>query len=393
MTKDGYDYVIVGAGASGLQLALAFVADSYFKDKHILLIDKNTKTKNDKTWSFWESGAGQWDSIIYKSWQKANFYAKESDQITLDLIPFIYKSLRSEDFYAYAKTILSNHAQVDWIQGDVKEIKTGYDRQIHVVLQEQTFICQHCFDSRLTAEVLSIVTQRYIVLYQHFKGWVIEFDTDVFDEETFVMMDFRLQHQDSTSFTYVLPKSSRQALVEFTLFTKEVFNESSQYDHYLKNYIKSYISDKPYRIKEVEQGVIPMTNYPFHEPKRQGITKIGTIGSWVRPSSGYAFKYIEKYVKAVLNNMKENRAPDHKLLNPKTRLLDSILLDVLDKENHLGPAIFHTMYAKNSIQQIFSFLDGETSLAEDVKIIGSFEKRPFLKAAFRQMISYKDDRP
>lgn len=386
MTKDHYDYVIVGAGASGLQLALAFVADSHFRDKQILLIDKDNKTKNDKTWSFWERGAGQWDSIIYKSWQKADFYGKESDHISLDLKPFVYKSLRSEDFYAFAKRILGHHTQVDWIQGDVKTIEEGNGR-IRVVLEEQTYICQHCFDSRLTAEVLSVVTQRYVVLYQHFKGWIIEFDTDVFDDETFVMMDFRLQHKDSTSFTYVLPKSSRQALVEFTLFTKEVFNDSSKYDHYLKNYIQSYISDTAYRIKEVEQGVIPMTNYPFHEPRRDGITKIGTIGSWVRPSSGYAFKYIEKYVKAVLNNIKENRAPDHKLLSPKTRLLDSILLDVLDKENHLGPDIFHSMYAKNSIQQILSFLDGETSLTEDVKIIRSFEKLPFLKAAFRQIIS------
>lgn len=387
MIKDQYDYIIVGAGASGLQLALAFVGDEYFSNKRILLIDKEAKTKNDKTWSFWENGNGQWDSIIYKSWNKADFYAKESDRIALQLEPYQYKSLRSEDFYAYSKTILTKHTQVDWIQGDVKTIDKMDSGQVHVVLDEKTFTCPHCFDSRLASNILATVAEKYIVLFQHFKGWVIEFDTDVFDPDKFVMMDFRLQHEDSTSFSYVLPTSSRKALIEFTLFTKEVFGDSSQYDHYLKDYIKSYISDKAYRIHEVEQGVIPMTNYPFHEPRREGITKIGTVGSWVRPSSGYAFKYIEKYVKAVIHNIKQHRAPDYKLLNPKTRLLDSILLDVLDKENHLGPEIFHAMYAKNSIQQIFLFLDGETSLAEDVKIIGSFEKRPFLKAAFRRIIS------
>ncbi len=387
MIKDEYDYIIVGAGASGLQLALAFVGDDYFSQKKILLLDKDSKTNNDKTWSFWESGDGQWDSIIYKSWSKADFYTKQSDSIALELSPYKYKSLRSEDFYDYAKSTLSKHPQVDWIQGDVKTINKMDTGQIQVVLDEHTFTCPHCFDSRLAPDILATAAHKYIVLFQHFKGWVIEFDTDVFDEDKFVMMDFRLQHEDSTSFSYVLPTSSRKALIEFTLFTKEVFDDSSQYDHYLTDYIKSYVSDKAYRIHEVEQGVIPMTNYPFHQPRQEGITKMGTAGSWVRPSSGYAFKYIEKYVKAILKNIKEDRAPDHKLLNPKTRLLDSILLDVLDKENHLGPTIFHAMYAKNSIQQIFSFLDGETSLAEDFKIIGSFEKLPFLKAAFRRMIS------
>lgn len=387
MIKAEYDYIIVGAGASGLQLALAFVGDQYFSQKKILLIDKDSKTENDKTWSFWESGDGQWDSIIYKSWSKADFYAKESDRIALQLEPYQYKSLRSEDFYAYAKSILTKHTQVNWIQGNVKTIDKMDNSQVHVVLDEKTFSCLHCFDSRLASDILATATEKYNVLFQHFKGWVVEFDTDVFDEDKFVMMDFRLQHEDSTSFSYVLPTSSRKALIEFTLFTQEVFDDSSQYDHYLKDYIKSYISEETYHIHEIEQGVIPMTNYPFHEPRQEGITKIGTVGSWVRPSSGYAFKYIEKYVKAILKNIKEDRNPDHKLLNPKTRLLDSILLDVLNKENHLGPTIFHAMYAKNSIQQIFSFLDGETSLAEDVKIIGSFEKLPFLKAAFRQMIS------
>ncbi len=39
---------------AGFQLALAFSQDAFFNDKQIALIDPSTKTKNDKTWSFWE---------------------------------------------------------------------------------------------------------------------------------------------------------------------------------------------------------------------------------------------------------------------------------------------------------------------------------------------------
>ena len=52
MSQKHYDYIIVGNGLAGLQLALAFAKDSYFNDKSIALIDASTKTENDKTWSF-----------------------------------------------------------------------------------------------------------------------------------------------------------------------------------------------------------------------------------------------------------------------------------------------------------------------------------------------------
>ena len=54
MSQKHYDYIIVGNGLAGLQLALAFAKDSYFNNKSIALIDASTKTENDKTWSFWE---------------------------------------------------------------------------------------------------------------------------------------------------------------------------------------------------------------------------------------------------------------------------------------------------------------------------------------------------
>ena len=48
-----------------------------------------------------------------------------------------------------------------------------------------------------------------------------------------------------------------------------------------------------------------MSNYPFHRANKKGITKIGTAGSWVKPSSGYAFKNIEKSAQKVIQNIKE----------------------------------------------------------------------------------------
>ena len=54
ITKTHYDYIIIGAGAAGLMLANAIANDSYFQDKTVLLLDKDPKNSNDRTWCFWE---------------------------------------------------------------------------------------------------------------------------------------------------------------------------------------------------------------------------------------------------------------------------------------------------------------------------------------------------
>ena len=52
-----YDYIIIGAGMAGLQLANAFIDDSHFKSKSILIIEPHQKNPTEKTWCFWEKGA------------------------------------------------------------------------------------------------------------------------------------------------------------------------------------------------------------------------------------------------------------------------------------------------------------------------------------------------
>ncbi|MBL0053736.1 MAG: hypothetical protein IPP29_20670 [Bacteroidetes bacterium] len=66
--KNIYDYAIVGAGAAGLHLALAMIDDNYFATKKILIVEKESKNINDRTWCFWENENGLWDKIITKSW-------------------------------------------------------------------------------------------------------------------------------------------------------------------------------------------------------------------------------------------------------------------------------------------------------------------------------------
>jgi len=66
---NNYDYIIVGSGASGLMMAYRMALDSFFDDKRILLLDKEKKYTNDRTWCFWQTSHGEWDDILTTSWK------------------------------------------------------------------------------------------------------------------------------------------------------------------------------------------------------------------------------------------------------------------------------------------------------------------------------------
>ena len=74
--RKSFDYIICGAGASGLLLANAMIEDKFFRDKKILLIEKDKKSINDRTWGLWDNKTNVLDSILHKSWNHAEFIGK-----------------------------------------------------------------------------------------------------------------------------------------------------------------------------------------------------------------------------------------------------------------------------------------------------------------------------
>jgi len=53
--------------------------------------------------------------------------------------------------------------------------------------------------------------------------------------------------------------------------------------------------------------------------------------------------------------------------------------------NHLGASVFSAVFLKNKPESVFRFLDGQSSLKEEIKIILSCPKKPFIKAFVRRI--------
>jgi lycopene beta-cyclase len=375
-----FDYIIIGNGLAGLQLGLKMASDPFFTNKYIAFIDPSEKNGNDKTWSFWETEPSNWNSIIHKTWSLASVVTSKKT-INLELSPYSYKTIRSIDFYKYSKAILSQHKSFIFIKERVESVLEEDELTIKTNLN--TYKASHVFDSRIP-EDFHKASEKYISITQHFKGWIIKTKTDCFNTDNLTMMDFRLKDGEQTTFTYVLPFSKTEALIEFTYFTSNIVNEDI-YDAFIKNYIKDYLKIDEYDVVETEMGQIPMTNFPFDTYNTKHMTKIGTGGGWVKGSTGYSFKHTEKKVSKIIRNLKEGKPASKGLFKNKYKFYDKVFLKVLKDNNDRGEWIFQQFYDKNTIQTMFRFLDEESSFLEELKIMWSLFSWSFIKAFFKTL--------
>jgi len=108
-----YDYIILGAGLSGLTLAYRMAQDPFFDTTSILIIDQSTKEENDRTWCFWESQPDIFEAIVSHQWPTIGFKSPVfSDDITIK--PYAYKKIEGADFYAFAKAYLATKPHISF---------------------------------------------------------------------------------------------------------------------------------------------------------------------------------------------------------------------------------------------------------------------------------------
>jgi len=378
-----YDYIITGSGASGLMLAYRMANDSFFDNSSILIIDKEKKNSDDRTWCFWENGEGEWDELLHKSWDKILFESNTYKN-TIPLQSYAYKMLRSGVFYDKLWKFINTKNNIRFIEDTVVDIKGSTNGAIVETLKSKYFTTKLLNSIDLNKNYT--LQKKYPVLLQHFCGWFIETDKNLFDDSTATFMDFTVDQKRNTRFMYVLPISPNKALFEYTLFSKEVLTKDEYEDELLKYLATKSITE--YTITEIEQGVIPMTSYKFWKQNSKNILHIGTIGGWTKASTGYTFKNTSKKTIQLIAFLKEENDFTH--FRKKTRFwwYDLLLIDVLSSYNHLGSKLFSTLFKRNSLKNVFRFLDEETSFIEDLRIMLSMPPLKFITALFRRVLNF-----
>jgi len=375
-----YHYIFTGAGLSSLMTVYKMAVSGQFAGKTILLFDDDAKQANDRTWCYWAAKPTVFDSIIFRSWETAAF-ANDILRRDLDFGAYRYNMIHGIDFYNFVFAEIRKHPNIDFIQGKVVDF---VDLSHHVLVKTEAgnFTCNRLFNS-IYNPALPASQTKYPVLRQHFIGWHVKTKQPVFDAAKPVFMDFSIPQQGNTRFMYVLPFSADEALVEYTLFSKDLLAEA-EYEDAIKTYLHQ-LGAEDYEIIDKEQGSIPMTSYPFWKNNTKNILNIGSSGGWTKASTGYTFRNADKLsgrlVADLLNGDNITSSPK----KDKFWFYDLLLLDILARHNEKGAAIFLALFRDGSAAGIFKFLDGETSLAEDLKVILKCPKGLFMKALLRRL--------
>ncbi|SHJ48875.1 lycopene cyclase family protein [Aquimarina spongiae] len=375
-----YDYIITGMGASGLMFAYRLVSDPYFDDHSILLIDKVSKDQNDRTWCYWDLTDGDWDAILHKRWDNIYFGSTTYKEHTA-ILPYQYKMIQGKDFYDFILKKIASKTNVSIAKETLVALneKGSY---AEVVTDQTTYQAGKVFNSVILSDAYK-KQQQFPLLNQHFLGWFIKTETDIFDDQEATFMDFTVDQKGNTRFMYVLPTSKREALFEYTLFSEDLLEEK-EYEEAIVSYLESK-GIKNYQIVEKEKGCIPMTSYEFKKFNSTNIIHMGTAGGWTKASTGYTFAISSKKTKRLVAYIKGNT--DLSKFEKRTRFwyYDLLFLDVLYKNNDFGHRLFSILFRKNDSRKILKFLDEETTLWEEIKITTSLPNLLFLKALWRRL--------
>ncbi|MEL6638178.1 MAG: lycopene cyclase family protein [Bacteroidota bacterium] len=384
-----WDYILAGGGLAGLVMALKL--QEKLGDFRALIIDRDPKKEDDRTWSYWTQHAEQLPDIAHQSWGNIMVYGREGEQ-HYSINPYRYYTVRGVDFYRYAQSRLQADERFSFLTDRIVDLNEG--EGIIRTAEKGEHRAKWIFKSYFTLDDLSQI-KKYNTLYQQFKGLVIETERPVFRADTVTLMDFRAKRPgEGIRFNYVLPFSERKAMVEYTAFSPRLLPEMT-YDVHLEWYLHEVLGIREYQVHKSEFNVIPMTDYPFHSEAEGRVVEIGTIAGFVKGSTGYCFTRTFEKLDRLTEDLRRGKDPRQSTLaSPHHfRLMDSILLDIMCRDRVPADLIFTNLYSKIPTSLLFRFLDEKANPLDILRVMWACpSKEKFVSSMMSQLFQLATNR-
>lgn len=364
-----FDYAFVGMGCANSLILMELHRLDMLANKRIVIYEPAQKIANDRTFCFWlepkvlqEAGL---DKMVSHSWSAV----KINELSAQSMAGKKYYYLRADALYAHTSQLLSQ-----------------YDVTLRpAVLQDYPKALAHfVFDSR--PPLFEKQNSHQVRLEQSFFGWLVETDAAIFDPEVFTMMDFSIPQAKQTQFLYVLPFAANRALIEPTRFGKAQISENEA-----NEMITSFLAERQtaFHILEKEQGCIPMCSASLQkEELPPNWIRTGAGSGQLKPSTGYSFVRSLKDAQQIVGSIqKKSKIIARRTNAARFAFYDRLLLQILGQKPHLGKRIFSQLFDRNKARNVLDFLDEQTKLGQELRIMATLPIGPFVFAAIKDLLA------
>lgn len=370
-----FTLAILGGGCAGLSLGLR-LADAGMDAPSTLILEKNEKYTNDRTWCFWDEGNPELKECVEHSW--SDFQIKNGETgFKRNCAGHPYLMVSAERFYAHAiSKISSNQERIRLLNNQqILKVTKLQNQTWRIVTNNDTFTADKIVDTRPH----EYAKNEDSLLWQSFLGHEVETEHELFETNNFVLMDFDTSFTDGLGFVYILPYSNKRALIEYT-----VFSEKSLLPMQLEGYIQLALSRNlkgiNYKTLRTEYGKLPMGYKNPPSNLESNYVPAGLFAGSARPSSGYAFQRIQVWAVRCASTFINNQRLSAPQKDPMIlTMMDDIFLNVLKSNPKYAVSIFYNLFLKCKPDATIRFLSDHAKLSDYLSIVLSMPKLLFLK--------------
>ncbi len=375
--RPDYDIAILGAGLAGLSLAVRLAAPR-FAGLRVLVVEPRTHYRRDRTWSGWTLRPHPFAAAVTGSWDRWAV-ASDARSAVLSVPGLRYESIAADALYRVALSRIRAAPHIELRQGVHADAQDGEDAAT-IRLPDGAVRAGFAFDTRPPPGI-----GRH-GLTQGFLGQEVRTDRPVFDPGVATLMDFRCPSPGGAAgaahFTYVLPTSPTQALIEDTWFSPAGFQPP---DHRaaLRAYMAARYGVDRCEVLYEEEGALPMD--PRFQPRAgRRLLPLGTAGGATRPSTGYAFTAIQARCDAIVADLDAGRIPSPARPRPGAiRMMDRVLLHLLERRPDLAPHVFTTLFARCPPAALVRFMNDAAGPLDLAAVAAAIPFLPTTGAALR----------
>lgn len=367
------DVCILGIGLSGCSLALALL-NRGFKGR-IVMLEQNQTVDTNKTWCFWNESIlpDYLRKLISKRWSSwlVGYDSHMADhKITSDGLH--YCCIRASDFYAMALSRLEKAENVNLVFKSTAKRLPSDNKVAKISVEGAEISSRWGFDSGMKSQLVE-GTQ----IYQSFSGAWIKTRHPAFDDTCAQLMTEMQAISSGLEFTYILPFSRHNALVELTRFSSQ-----TEKLHDLKVRTQALVQDRFANnvvIENWESGMLPMTENlrPASEGRWHNI---GINGGHIRASTGYAFLSIQRFSQSAATSIMADKRIEMKPFERYYNWMDKIFLRVLKRYPTLSPTLFTEMIRKTEPEQFARFMSESATIKDLMSVVMAMPKQPFIRA-------------